>query len=492
MTLMLATLLLATALTTPIASFRDDPPAPSKPQSADIVSALESAMADAIAAAEPSVVAILRYRNPRDPDETKAIRGQLPPLPPRPRTSPELRRFMPDDFPDPSADDQPIDFGSGVVIGAKGEILTAFHVVRGATKIEVRAWGSQQFEAEIIAADSHIDLAVIAPRQSTDGSIPKLKPMAIGDADKLRKGSFLIALGNPFDAAKDGEPSASWGILANKARKMAPPADRLTQSPLRHLPSLLQLDSKLNLGMSGGAVVNLKGELVGLTTAAANPASFDAQAGYAIPMDALGRRAVQTLNQGEEMEYGFLGIRLDPGGSSRIDSVEPGTPAFLGDIRTGDVILSVGGISIRNSEELRYAINKMPVGERITFRIERDGKATDRTATLSKLKIDNIVIVTKKPPEWRGVRVDYTSAVQIVGDIEFLRKMGSGGVSVAEVEPNSPGDAAGLRARQIIYQIGGKNIATPKEFHAAAAGLRGPVTLKTDDGDVVVAPPRGN
>ena len=132
-------------------------------------------------------------------------------------------------------------------------------------------------------------------------------------------------MGNPFNAAQDGKPSASWGILSNVARKVEPEQDDDVDVPRRlsfpNYPTLLQLDSKLNLGMSGGAVVNMKGELVGLTTMAASPAGFDAMAGYAIPMDRIGRRAVETLKQGKEIEYGFLGIsnpqRPIPTGSRR-------------------------------------------------------------------------------------------------------------------------------------------------------------------------------
>ena len=134
----------------------------------------------------------------------------------------------------------------------------------------------------------------------------------MGDATKLRKGAFLIALGNPFNAARDGKPSASWGILSNIARKLDRQISTRYQ-PAAHSasrsPHALQLDAKLNLGMSGGAVINLKGELVGLTTMAASPAGFDAMAGYAMPMDRMGRRAVETLRQGKEIEYGLLGIQ---------------------------------------------------------------------------------------------------------------------------------------------------------------------------------------
>ena len=113
------------------------------------------------------------------------------------------------------------DFGSGVVIGDHGEILTLFHVVRGARELIVRAAGKQEFDAEIIAADPRSDLAVIVPAVSDGLRFPQAQadgawaiPLA------LRKGAFLIALGNSFNAAHDGNASASWGILSNISRKL--------------------------------------------------------------------------------------------------------------------------------------------------------------------------------------------------------------------------------------------------------------------------------
>ena len=229
------------------------------------------------------------------------------------RPSPDLEDFV------------SFDYGSGVVIGERGEILTAFHVVRGADRLRVRA-GSPVFRGRgDRRGPSQRPGRDRSAQSSPEWSAPRLKPVAIGDASRLRKGSFLIALGNPFNAARDGSPSASWGILSNLARKLIPVEDGRSQ-PLRFYPTLLQLDSKLNLGMSGGAVINLKGELVGLTTTAESPAGFDSQAGYAIPMDKLVRRVVETLKEGKEVEYGLLGHQV----AGPIQSGQRGDPAFAG------------------------------------------------------------------------------------------------------------------------------------------------------------------
>jgi len=465
-----------------------NPPA-SAPSPLEIVQALETATIDAIQRAEASVVAVARYRNTENPDVTTAIRGQRPRVEPRPRR-PGLLVLDDEMAGEPTG---PRDFGSGVIIGPNGAILTAYHVVHGAARLEVRARGGLLFEAEIVGADPRSDLAVIAPRNPAVAAEAQLTPLPLGNAEQLRKGSFLLALGNTFDAAReDGRVSAALGILSNVDRKLMTPPDDFAQPQLRHLPTLLQLDSKLNLGMSGGAVVNLKGELVGITTAAGNPASFDPQAGYAIPLDGLGLRAVEALREGREVEYGFLGIRLDQETrTTRIEGVTDGTPAALGGLLTNDLILEVGGRAVSNADQLVLAINRMPVGEEVPLKIERNGDRLLKTVVLSKLRIqaDWPVIVTTKPPSWRGARFDFTSAVFAPNDLNVLSEMSRGTVSVSEVEPGSPAFQAGLRAGQVIIAIDGQPVTTPKQALQRLNERNGPVTLDTHRGQVTIPAP---
>ena len=139
-----------------------------------------------------------------------------------------------------------------------------------------------------------------------------LPPIAFGNADELKKGQIVISLGNPYAIARDGQPSAAWGIVANLQRKApATPseADPTGRPTLHHYGTLIQTDAKLNLGTSGGPLLNLKGEMVGLSVALAAAAGYEAAGGYAIPVDATFRRAVETLKRGREVEYGFLGIQ---------------------------------------------------------------------------------------------------------------------------------------------------------------------------------------
>ncbi len=446
---------------------------------ADPLSALENALQAAIARAEPSVVAITRARNPEG-EPTTAVRGHNPagpPAAPLPFDVADLAH--PDHLPMPG------DFGSGVVIGPQ-QILTAFHVIKGASRIYVRAPGRQGFDAEIIAADPRSDLAVIAPRLLPNTPAPKLTPIPLGDADLLRKGSFLVVLGNPYNTARDGKASASWGILSNTTRRIVLTRDnesRESRQLFRYLPTLLQLDTKLNLGLSGGAVVNLKGELVGITTTGGNAEGFDAQAGYAIPLDALGRRIVTTLREGKEVEYGFLGIGLDNDRPNAVGSVEPGTPAAEGDLVPGDVILAVGDRPVPEEAGISLALSTAPVGQPIQLKVRRNGKVLDKTVFLSKYPVAGEVIATNRPEPWRGLRVDFTSMLAgTTLDFTALQAMAKGCVCVVEVKAGSPSAVAGLRKGQVITHVAGKSVRTPAEFARAVARLKGPVVLENRSG----------
>jgi serine protease Do len=470
----LAALTLVLLAQEPAGSPPGRPPAP--PAAADLVASIESALTDAIARVEASVVAIHRDKGP-NPNETLAVRGRGKPAPPFPeRDRLEFPRHVPldDDF-------VSFDYGSGIVIGDQGEILTAFHVVRGASQLKVRAAGGQSFRAEVLAADPRSDLAVIVPVQDREGERPRLKPVAIGDAHKLRKGSFLVALGNPFNAAReDGSPSASWGILSNFARRLDVENDGFSSAPrktLQEFPTLLQLDSKLNLGMSGGAVINLRGELVGITTTASSPAGFDVQAGYAIPMDRMGRRAVEALKQGKEVEYGLLGIIADPQFSNRVSRVAPHSPAALGNLQINDEVLAVNGVPITNFDSLILGVSVYAPGDSVRLKIRRSDEIIERTIVLAKFHVDGEVIATNRPRPWRGLRVDYTTTISMRGNRALDIDSIPAGVVVTEVEDGSPAAAAGLKKDMLIFRVGDRPIQNPRDFAAAVADREDPVAL---------------
>lgn len=300
----------------------------------------------------------------------------------------------------------------------------------------------------------------------------------------------MIALGNAFNAARDGTASASWGILSNISRKLELDREDSIGPPrtlgLVNYPTLLQLDAKLNLGMSGGAVINLKGEMVGLTTMASSPAGFDAQAGYAIPMDRIIRRAIATLKEGKEVEYGLLGIRADPKYSNYVFEVSPNSPAALGQLQVNDQIVAVNGLPVTDFESLILAVNVYPAGEAVRLKIHRGDETLERTIVLAKLFVDGEVIATNRPQPWRGLRVEYTSPLSYRGFPPNVPESATSGVVVVEVEEGSKAASAGIKRGQLIRRVGRKEIRAPRDFAEAVAGLDGPVTLDTDLGAVTV------
>jgi S1-C subfamily serine protease len=452
----------------------------------DLVAAIETVISDAIAKAEPSVVAIHREKSEHS-KETLAVRGRdRRTIPGRGEVDGRIPQF-------PETNMISFDHNSGVVIGDRGQILTAYHVVRGASELWVRAVDHQLFAAEIIAADPRSDLAVIVPIENPRQDRPKLRPLPIGDAGRLRKGAFLIAMGNSFNAARgDGKPSASWGILSNRARRLELDDDESSRSrkgpQLNNYPTLLQLDSKLNLGMSGGAVINLKGELVGLTTMAASPAGFDSMAGYAIPMDRLGRRAVDTLKEGKEIEYGLLGITADRNfpPTNHVFDVTPNSPAALGQIQTGDEILAVNDSPVVDFDTLILAVNGFSADDTVRLKIRRGGEIIERSIVLAKYPVTGEVIATNRPKPWRGLRVDYTSILRygVLGP-NFL-DVANPGVVVTEVEDGSPAAIAGIKKGQLIRRVGDRDVSTPRAFAEAVASQSGAITLETDLGPVTL------
>jgi serine protease Do len=238
--------------------------------------------------------------------------------------------------------------------------------------------------------------------------------------------------------------------------------------------------------MSGGAVINLKGELVGVTTMASSPAGFDAMAGYAIPMDKLGRRAVETLKDGKEIEYGLLGIQADNGATNRVGDVRSNSPAALGQLQTGDEIIELNNTPVVDFDSLVLAVNIYSAGDMVRLKIRRGEETIERSIVLAKVPVEGEVIATNRPKPWRGLRVDYTSTLNFLTFGPNLLDPTNVGVVVADVEEGSAGAAAGIKKGQVIKKVGGKSLRSPRDFSEAVATLDGPVTLETDLGPVTV------
>ena len=445
--------------------------------------AMEKVVVDAIARNESSVVAIGLFRPGFGFNDDGLGRQDGP----------------------PRLDAIPDAFGTGVVVDRRGLILTNYHVLREELRAYVRL-GSQPFwcSARIKAADPLSDLAVLEIIDPVPAKLP-LRPIVFGDVAQLKRGQFVISLGNPYAIARDGQASAAWGIVSNLGRRAPPIGEDRTpdQRPtMHHFGTLIQTDAKLNLGTSGGPLLNLKGEMIGLTTAMAALAGYEKSAGFAVAVDDTFRRVVNTLMEGREVEYGFLGVaphdmnHIDLVAGQRgvrIDRIVQGTPAFEV-LEPLDVVTHVAGDPVTTSTELMLSIGRRAAGDRVRLGVVRKGQPIEVTATLTKNNVPGRKIVTNPRPAWRGLRVEYPSALRSL--LEAADRIPSNCVIVTEVEPGSPAAAEGIRKGSRISHVEDQPVDTPEKFLAATTPKRGPVRLQVSDSDgpavarVIAEPPQ--
>ncbi len=371
-------------------------------------------------------------------------------------------------------------YGSGVVIDAAGFILTNYHVVQDATKLYVRLPGGKGSYADIHAADPRSDLAVLKVLNAD--TLP-LKSIPLGDADEVRRGQFVVTLANPFAAGfQDGQPSASFGVLSNIRRRVVQGTreeDRV--KPLQYYNTLLQTDARLHLGSSGGALLNLNGEMIGLITSLAAIQGGETPGGFAIPINAGMRRIIDVLKRGEEVDYGFLGVGFEErtGNGKRgviLSQVGKGTPADLeGRLRDRDILLSVNGKPINTSDDMFVVIGTQLAGTKVRLLVQRGFEEIVAEVTLAKLYVpgQRIASSTGARPFVRGMRVDYSSLLVQKPPRWFHLPPG---VVVSEVQPNSPAARAGLKAGDVITRCNDQQVSSPSSFYNAMP-MFGPVDL---------------
>jgi len=371
----------------------------------------------------------------------------------------------------------PESFGSGVVIDASGLILTNAHVVRDATKVYVRLPGGRGSWADIHALDPRADLAVLR----LIDKVPDLKPIKFGDGDKVKKGQFVISLANPFAAGfRDGDPSASSGMISNLRRREPGNPNEVERSKqtIHQFGTLLQTDAKLSLGCSGGALLNLQGELIGLTTATAALSGSETPGGYALPIDAGLKRVIEVLAKGEEVEYGFLGVQLKQTPSSgkgvQIDGVLHNMPADVAGLQANDTIVAIDGKPVKDNDDLFIFIGLALAGNTAQIEVDRSGQRLTLPVTLAKFYVPGNVLASKRPPARGGLRVDYTSILVQKPAGPFGQRFIPNGVVIREVIPNSSADTDGhLQKDKIITEVNHRPVKTPKQFYEAMADAAG-------------------
>jgi serine protease Do len=441
------------------------------------VVALQRTMHQVIEVAEPSIACILVSRSDK---YTQLGEGPSTSLPGKLGgfTPIRHRRFL-----DPTSKDfisgldlaapqtVPEAYGSGIVIDPTGLILTNFHVVDRATKVYVRLPGEARGSyADIVAGDGRCDLAVLRMQSPPSD----LKAIPFGAGERSRKGDWVVSLANPFAAGfRDGSPSAGTGIISN-LRRRGPGSGEEARNvrPFAQHAWLLQTDVRLNLGCSGGALLNLEGQLIGMTTSLAALSGGEAAGGYAIPIDNNVKKMIDILKRGEEVEYGFLGVSVFTDERPNVGGVVVretplGQPAFRAGMRRGDIITAINGHSVRDQDDLFLNIGAALAGTEAQIDLNRNGRPLQVRARLVKSGHSEKVIASQRPRPIFGLTVDYASTLSREGDIPD-------GVVVKAIEGGSPAErklkAWSEKSPLIITAVNGKEVALPAEFYREAAG----------------------
>jgi len=469
--------------------------------------ALEASLTKVIEQAEPAVVSIAKIR--LGPFETRVF-----PVRPLERERALLQSEGPPTDPE-NPDFQPNNFGVGVIIaGARPTerfVLTNYHVVQGgprsvaatseeAATLFVRFADRRNCYASILAADPRSDLAVLQlDLADVKMDASELKTLDWTAATPVRKGQLVIMLGNPYALAHDGSASAGWGMIANLTRRPLPwTDDRMSRTMMYRLGNLIQIDGRLNLGTSGGPLLNLKGELVGLTTSLAAIEGYEKSAGFAIPLDDGTRRIVKALVSGHEVEYGMLGVApltvtpaefrsygtgLKQASAARVERMAVDSPAQRAGIHVDDIILSVNDVPIYSDFDLMRVVGLHPPEDKVDIGIWRKdrGKITIETV-LGKWPVmddEGIIESTPRYAPWRGISVDYpTGRKKYHRDDDRYRRA----VVVTKVTADSAAESAGVQPGLFIAEVNRIPVQTPREFVEATKAARGPVELRLYEG----------
>ncbi|MBY0587424.1 PDZ domain-containing protein, partial [bacterium] len=449
-----------------------------------VVEAIETTFRSAIERVRPSVVSVF-LRSPQSSVPVVAFPDG---------------RIVPNPMANSGLDVQPAAFGSGFVLRKEGLIATCYHVVRNAAKpgaqldIAIQLHNGMVYPATIFAADPRSDLAVLKVVSQTP---LELTPVKIADGSTLFPGQFVLALGNPFGvAAPDGSLSASWGIISNIRRRPAEPAyGESRQSIIYQGRTLVQTDARLNTGSSGSALINVRGELVGIGMALSAAVGFEAPGGFAQPTDSLTRRVLDTLAEGREVEYGFIGISFEPTVRMTADGQGRGrgvevikvqlASALQAGLVPGDVVVEVDGKPVGDLHDLILAVGSLPAGTKLRTKVLRGNAQKEIILPLGKYPLKEDPIVTNKRPDWNGIRVDYISTmIDAIGGRFALEENATPpyGVVVREVISQSVAAQKGIQPRQVILEINGQKIFDPDDFDRMLSSLEGPVRLKFEGG----------
>lgn len=388
----------------------------------------------------------------------------------RPALPKEFKYFFGPDTPGGNGGSRPFEgLGSGVIINAaKGYVITNNHVVNGADKIKVQLNDGREFDAKLVGHDEQTDLALLqlpAPKN--------LSAVTMADSDTLKVGDFAVAVGNPFGLGQ----TATSGIVSALGR---------SGLNLEGLENFIQTDASINRGNSGGALVNLNGELIGINTAILAPEGGNIGIGFAIPSNIVKNLSQQLIEYGE-VKRGQLGIKgteltadiakafnIDAQRGAFVSEVLPNSAAAKAGIKAGDIIVSVEGKPIQSFAELRVKVGTTAPGKTVKLGLLRNSKAQTASVVLD----DSSSATTSEEI--------LTPALQGASLSNGQLKDGTKGVQVEEVVKDSPAAAIGLQKGDVIVGLNRERVQSVAQLRKVLEAKPAVMALNIVRGDASI------
>lgn len=345
--------------------------------------------------------------------------------------------------------------GSGVIISKDGYVATNYHVVDGADELEVRLDDNRRYDAELIGVDEDTDLALI--KIKTDN----LPYVEFGDSDQVDIGEWVLAVGNPFDLNN----TVTAGIVSAKARNI-----NLIQSGRERnygIESFIQTDAVVNRGNSGGALVNLEGELIGINTAiATNTGTFNGYS-FAVP-SILVKKVMDDLLEFGEVQRGLLGVTITDADGRTTDElsgvlirdVSPGGAAEQAGIKPEDVIVGINERDVRTTSELQELVARQRPGDNILVKFKRNGKQKETNLTLRKK--DDFIADLSPDEVQLSYKIEGSTFIDINDRIKSRLRV-DGGVQLHELGEGAWSEA-GITEGFVITKVGDVDIQNLEEF----------------------------
>ena len=348
--------------------------------------------------------------------------------------------------------------GSGVIVDAKGYILTNNHVVEQADEIQVTLVDERTFQAKVIGTDPKTDLAVIRIEGAKD-----LKTATLGDSAKIRTGDFVIAIGNPFGLSH----TVTVGVISATGR---------AGMGITAYEDFIQTDASINPGNSGGPLLNIDGQVIGINTAIV---ASGQGIGFAIPITPAREIMEQLIKEGR-ITRGWLGVLIQPltpelarqfgvkaGEGVVVGDVLEGGPAEKAGLTTGDVIQAVGGKPVTDVRGLQRLVAALRPGTQVAVKVNRKGKDVTLNATVGQMPTEEPVAVAPEPFERHGFAVQ-----DLTPELREKLQVKEGGVLVSSVEPGSPAFRRGLRPGDVILEVDRQPVKSRQDLLAALQASR--------------------